>query len=211
MDLDVERAPFPWKHILLYTLEFGFIINIIFLDIFITKIIFFAPVKNQAASVERIEKTVYITITPTPEQQTATVNSLQPPVNSVQQTSLIPAAKEYFIPFGSGQSSSSDWTDVPGVEAYVDSRNYLKIKTITFEATVHIPNATQSVQIRLFDTTDEHPVWYSDLNFPGTGTQILTSQPITLDSGNKLYTVQMKTQLQAPAILDQARLHITLQ
>lgn len=40
--------------------------------------------------------------------------------------------------------------------------------------------------------------------------QFLVSQPITLDPGVKTYQVQMKTTLKSQAVLDQARLHITV-
>jgi hypothetical protein len=39
----------------------------------------------------------------------------------------------------------------------------------------------------------------------------LISNPIAYDKGSKIYQVQMKTQLQYPANLTQARIHITLQ
>ncbi|MBI5122836.1 hypothetical protein HZA75_03170 [Candidatus Roizmanbacteria bacterium] len=117
--------------------------------------------------------------------------------------------KEFYIPFGSGSTSSTDWQNVSGLQAYVDTGNYNSIKTVTFEASVHVPTGNETVNIRLFNVTDGHPVWYSDVFFNGgTNSQLLISQPITLDPGNKLYQVQMKAQLTFPAILDQARLHI---
>jgi len=212
MDLELEKKPFPWKHAVLYILEFGFIANIILIDGFIVHDIFFTPQQNQAARVERIQTTIYITPTPQPKDSSVpTAVPIKQPTTQASQTSA-PQVKEYYVPLGSGQSTAADWETVAGVQASVDSNNYPNIKQVVLEATVHMPNATQTVQVRLFDATDGHPVWYSDLSFPGSGNnpQLLISQPIILDSGNKLYTIQMKTQLQAPAVLDQARIHITL-
>lgn len=118
--------------------------------------------------------------------------------------------KEIFVPLGSGTSSAEDWTDVPGVKAAVDSKKYGRIRTIVFEASVHVPNASEIVEVRLYNESDKHMVWNSDLFFPsGTTQNLLVSTPIVLDPGVKIYKVQIKTQLKFPAVIDQARIHIT--
>jgi len=144
---------------------------------------------------------------PTP---TIVVNEQITPVPAIVQTIMQPSgAKELFVPLGTGQSTATDWTNVPGVIASVDSTKYTGIKQVTFEANITVPTANETVEVQLYDMTDEHPVWNSQMTMTGT-TQYLVSSPITLDSGNKLYQVQMKTQLQYPATLDLARIHITL-
>ena len=139
-----------------------------------------------------------------PSSKTPTITSAPLPVNVVA-----PRVKEFFIAFGSGSNSSNDWQDVPGLQAYIDSNNYPHIKSVTFEASVHVPTGNETANVRLFNATDKHPVWSSEVLFNGGGSpQLLISKPITFDEGNKLYKVQMKTQLQFQAILDQARIHI---
>lgn len=142
---------------------------------------------------------------------------LSPAVSSNPTT--VPAAnqsqssgvKAFFVPFGSGNGYSQDWTDVPGLQAYVDSANYGRIKQVVFEASVYVPTGNETVWVRLYNETDKHPVWNSEVFFNGGSTaQLLISQPVTLDTGNKLYKVQMKTQLQYTAVLNQTRLHITV-
>lgn len=118
--------------------------------------------------------------------------------------------KEIFISFGSGTSSAYEWTDVGGLQAYIDTTKYPKIKSTVFEATVYIPTGNQKAEVRLYNATDKHPVWFSDVSLEGGQTQFLVSQPITLDEGNKLYQIQMKTSLKYPANLTQARVHIIL-
>lgn len=118
--------------------------------------------------------------------------------------------KEYYVPFGSGSGSSSDWQDVPGLQASIDRNSYGSIKSVVFEASLHIPTGNETASVRLYNSTDSHPVWNSEVDFNGnTNSVLLVSPNISLDSGNKLYKVQMKTQLQFQAILDQSRLHIT--
>lgn len=117
--------------------------------------------------------------------------------------------KEYFISFGTGSSQASDWEDVPGVQVNIDFGNYQNIKEIRFEVSVSVPTANQMVSIRLFNVTDKHPVWNSEVIT--TNNNYVVSSPIIYDKGSKTYRVQMKTQLQSLTNLTQARLHIFLQ
>jgi len=152
---------------------------------------------------EAISPTVVPTVieTPTP---TAIKPVYQNPVNQTT------GPKEYFIAFGSGVNSSSDWQDVPGAEAVIDFGNYQNIKEIKFEVSVTVPTANQAVSVRLFNKTDQHPVWFSEVTMNGGASSYMVSSPITYDKGSKTYQVQMKTQLKYTANLTQSRLHITL-
>lgn len=134
-------------------------------------------------------------VTPTPGKSTA--------VSSTPQT------KEFFVSFGSGSNATSDWEDVAGLKAYIDSTKYSSIKTVVFEASVRIPTGNEAAYVRLFNETDKHPVWFSDVSLEGGEAKLLVSSFISLDQGNKLYKIQMKTSLKFTAILDQARIHIT--
>lgn len=116
--------------------------------------------------------------------------------------------KEYYVPLGSGTNASDDWTDVSGASAYVDTAAYGKMKKVTFEATISQPVSSQQVWVRLYNATDKHPVWYSEVSTDNSGPLLLTSSPLSLDSGNKLYQVQMKTQLRGVTNLTQSRIHI---
>lgn len=119
------------------------------------------------------------------------------------------SVKEYYVSFGSGTNSSDDWTDVAGLQAYIDSTKYGQIKNAVFEASVLIPTGNETAYVRLYNVTDKHPVWFSDVSLEGGTAQLLISKAITLDLGNKLYQVQMKTSLKFQANLSQARIHIT--
>lgn len=119
----------------------------------------------------------------------------------------IKIVKEFFIPFGSGSSLAGDWEDIPGVQATLDTNNFPELKSVTFEVTARIPTGNEIAYIRLYNVTDKHPIWASEISWEGGGTKLLT-KAITLDSGSKVYQVQMKTSLKFTAIFDQARLHI---
>jgi len=118
--------------------------------------------------------------------------------------------KEYFISLGSGSSQAKDWTDVPGAEAIVDGSAYGNIKQVTFQASLYTPTGNQTAYARLYNVTDKHPVWNSDVSIEGGTPQLLISSPITLENSAKKYQVQMKTQLSAITNLVQSRIYIQL-
>lgn len=202
------------KTILFYLIEGLFILNIFILNFFV-----FHFISTSRQTTQVVTQTQQVILTPTPSllnpvAQTTTIPTVttapqnQPAVS--QQTGN--SVKEYFVPLGTGTTSSGTWTSISGAAAYVDSGNYPHIKQVVFEASVSVPTVNQSVNVRLYDVTDQHPVWFSDVILQsGSSGQFLVSQPITLDAGNKLYQVQMQTQLQYVASLDQSRIHITLQ
>ena len=79
---------------------------------------------------------------------------------------------------------------------------------MVFEVSLYTPTGNQTAYARLYNVTDKHPVWYSEVSIEGGTPQTKISNNIILDTGNKLYQVQMKTQLQARTNLENARVHI---
>lgn len=129
-------------------------------------------------------------------------------INAAAGKSASSSVKEYFIPLGTGSNASDEWTDVAGASAYVDSTSYAKLKKVTFEATIYQPASSQRVWIRLYNATDGRVIANSELSSDNSGPIALTSPAVNLDYGNKLYQVQMKTQLRGLTNLTQARIHI---
>ena len=146
-----------------------------------------------------------LTPTSTPRQISPAKPVSQPTVSNQNSSSV----QEFFVPLGSGSITASDWTDVTGVKAEVDSTKYGSIQRVLFEASVHVPNANQIVEVRLYNETDKYIVGNSDFLYSSGTSQNLRIAEIQLGQGSKIYKVQMKTQLQYNAILDQARIHIT--
>lgn len=149
-----------------------------------------------------------------PNACTNQIDALKSTVDTIKQASTTQvittsASKEYFVAFGGGSNSTDDWTDVSGLTASINSTAYGSIKEVRFEASVYIPTGNETAYVRLFNKTDQHPVWFSEVSLSGGTPQLLISDPITLDSGQKTYQVQMKTTLKFQAVLSQARVHIT--
>src|SRR5689334_22079864 len=106
----------PWQ-IIVDVAGFLFLVNIILLDIWALKFTTseqsnatFQPPQNSSLITPLVpsnsSSSAQILLTPTPQiiYQTQTINS---------------GVKEFFIPFGQGQSNASDWTDVPGLTANI--------------------------------------------------------------------------------------------
>ena len=119
------------------------------------------------------------------------------------------SVKEFYVPFGTGTDSQAYWDPVDSMQAYVNPTSYTKIKQVVFEVSLSLPQANESVSVQLYNMSANHPVWNSIVTMQsGQKSAFLVSSPISLDNGNNLYQVQMQTQLNTPATITQARLHI---
>ncbi|MCJ7792457.1 MAG: hypothetical protein MUP45_00545 [Candidatus Marinimicrobia bacterium] len=118
--------------------------------------------------------------------------------------------KEVYIPLGTGSTKSQDWEAINGAEAVIDLANYPQIKSIIFEASIRIPTANGRVYAKLYNVTEQHDVWYSEVSSEGPVSQREESKEISLGSGRKLYRVMMKSTMSYEAILDSARIKIIL-
>lgn len=154
------------------------------------------PVVCDGDCIENIYKTI---------EESTTSGQKSRVVKEVTKPSI---AKEYYISLGSGVNTSDDWTDIPAAQIYIDSSKYENIVTATFEVSMYIPNGNQIAFARLYNVSDNHPVWNSEVSLSGGTAKLLISSPITLDLGNKLYQVQMKSQLKGPINLVDAKVHI---
>ncbi len=120
-------------------------------------------------------------------------------------------AGEFYITFGSGQLKADDWEDVPGLAVYIDNTKYGNIKKVTFEVSMKILNAHGISFARVFNATDNHPVWSSEISTESDKSQLIVSSLINLDLGNKLYKVQLKNTTKEITIIDQSRIRIITQ
>ena len=122
---------------------------------------------------------------------------------------VVVAPSQYFVPFGNGQSTAQTWTNVPGLAVQINTGAYPNIKQVNFVASITIPTGNETASVQLYNVTLGHVVWNSTMSMSGGATQMLTSNPITLDPGVNTYQVQMMTQLQYPALLNNSYLTIT--
>lgn len=205
----------PWYRIITISLLTGLLVNVIVLD------------RNVLLQKEDIPEKVVVTketqLQPSGACSSSCMEEIQKATRTVSASvgpSTVPAistpapnsnaVKEYYVPLGAGSSSSDEWENITGAQAYVDPASFSSIKKVVFEASMQIPTGNQTAYVRLYNVTDSHPVWFSEMSLDGGASKLLTSDSITLDTGNKLYRVQLKTQLKYLVNLSQSRLKITL-
>lgn len=119
-----------------------------------------------------------------------------------------PVSRETYIPLGTGSTSKSDWTDLTATETLINPASYGNVKEAYFIASLRNPTQNGQVEAQLYNATDKHPVWGSHVVMKGPVSQTISSGKITLDAGNKLYRVQIKSTLQFEAFLDNAKIRI---
>lgn len=129
------------------------------------------------------------------------------PSASLNQTFSSPA-REFYIPLGSGTTQKNIWDDLTGTETVIDPANYGNIREAYFIASLKNPTQNGQTEVQLYNVTDKHPVWGSHLIMNGPLEQTLASGKIVLDTGNKLYRVQLKSSLQYPVNLEYAKIRI---
>lgn len=116
-------------------------------------------------------------------------------------------AKEYYITLGSGIVKSNTWQDVAGAEVVVDTANYSPIKSVTFEVYLKIPTANGKVYAKLYNVTDKHDVWFSEVSSEGP-TLTKKEASISFEDGAKTYRVMGLSTLKYDASIENARLRI---
>lgn len=134
-----------------------------------------------------------------------TSSPVKPP--QVNQTAI----KEYYIPLGTGSNTSTEWTDLGGVEAYVAPANYGQIQEMYFEASLRLPTGSGRVYARLKNVTDNNPLFESEVSHEGSGGKLVSSGKIPVPVVTKLYRVQLKSTLGAQANLDNGRIKLFVQ
>jgi hypothetical protein len=121
------------------------------------------------------------------------------------------SVKEYYVPLGSGSTNSISWTAITGAEAYVNPANYGKIKSITFEASMRVPTGNGKIYARLYNINDQTGIFESEVSTDSSTGARIESGKLSFSSANKLYRVQLRTDMGYDGILDLGRLKITIE
>lgn len=153
-------------------------------------------------------------ISPTPRAsppvETKTVET-KTVVEKETQTIVQTAQKEIFIPIGTGSTKKNSYEDLAGLEVTIDTNKYSSIESVVFEASIWVQDGNGKVYTQLYNKTDGHPVWNSEISTSSATGVLTTSGKITLSSGNKTYKIQAKTNLvEFAGHVDNARVKITL-
>lgn len=183
-------------------------VNIVFVDL----TVFMG--RDVAVPSELAATTVHVIVTPTPEEGCslsciAKIDAIEQRIDSmtVEKQTMSSLSKEYYIPLGSGTTKSNVWQDIAGTEVVIDTANYPRIKTVVFEVFVNIPTANGFVSAKLYNVTDKHDVWFSEVRSEGS-TLTKKEAVVTLESGAKTYRVLGLSSLKYDANIQNARIRI---
>ncbi|MBI2034598.1 MAG: hypothetical protein HYT11_02595 [Candidatus Levybacteria bacterium] len=157
------------------------------------------------------QQKIYQAIAESTQSAKLSLTNSPTPTTSAKTTATYAKGKEVkeVYALGSGSSNAGDWTDVAGMQVFIDTTKYKNVKQAIFEATIRIPTGNEVAYARLFNVTDNDPAWGSEISVEGGTAELVNSGPIFLGIGNKLYQVQMKTSLKHTAFIDQARVRMT--
>lgn len=145
--------------------------------------------------IAQINKTLSITKSPS-----------LPTITPAQSTQL--PTREYYVPLGSATTTSTNWTDIKGVEANIVPANYGTITGVYFEAGLEIPTGNGQVYARLNNVTDSTTLIESEVTKEGSGGVLVSSGAIPIPATTKLYRVQLRSTQGAEAKLLNARIKI---
>ena len=101
-----------------------------------------------------------------------------------------------YIPLsGSFSTTSTDWYDLQGVEAYIDlEKEYGKGATVSWEGSLKVAHGNGQAFARLFDTTHGIAVSGSEISTTNNSDlKLVTSGNLNLWAGRNLYRVQIKS------------------
>ena len=129
-------------------------------------------------------------------------------ITFIQPANRSTTPREYYIPLGSGSTSNTKWEDLIATETLIDPAKYPGLIETYFIASLRNPTQNGQVETQLYNVTDKHPVWGSHVILNGPQSQTITSGKITLDTGSKLYRVQIKSSLSYLVYLDNAKIRI---
>lgn len=123
-------------------------------------------------------------------------------------TAQTSSVKEYYIPLGTGSTTSTEWIDLPGVEAFVAPDNYRKLKSMYFEAGLLIPTGNGQILARLKNITDNVSLIESEVKYEGSTGKLVSSGKIPLPFSTKLYRVQIRSSIGAEVVIAQSRIKL---
>src|SRR3989344_2924071 len=101
-----------------------------------------------------------------------------------------------YIPLsGSFSTTSTDWYDLQGVEAYIDlEKEYGKNASVSWEGSLKVAHGNGQAFARLFDTTHGIAVSGSEISTTNNAdSKLVTSGNLNLWAGRNLYRVQIKS------------------
>lgn len=123
-------------------------------------------------------------------------------VKTVQ--TLVSVPHTQYVTLGSGETSSSEWTTMPGAQVTFNIADFGTVTAVYFEA--QIQGSGGKVFVRMTDSL-RGSVYGTELSAPG-GDPVLVSVKTSIPAGGRTIGVQLRSETGNPAKLLSARLRI---
>ncbi len=144
------------------------------------------------------------------------ITELKARVSALEQASPAPAAavsgSKYplYIPMsaGGGPWTDQDWHTLTEYQTSVNSDNYSGYSSVQLEANFRLVEAAGTGSVRLYNVTDGTAVSNSQLDTTGTSFSLQASGTFKLPSGQKTYTIQVKSTLGTSLFVQTARIKV---
>lgn len=99
-----------------------------------------------------------------------------------------------YIPLGStGSSTATDYTSNSSFQASINPDNYPGYTSMQLQVVTRVLNGNGTAYTRLYNSSSGTSILTSELSTSSSDFVLLLSQPFTLPSGSKNYTLQMKS------------------
>jgi hypothetical protein len=134
------------------------------------------------------------------------VAALEKKTGGVGTTSGKSALKEQTVFLGSGESSSTNWTDIEKATVELNATNYPGVKQVFFEATLSIVGGEASA--RLKNKTTGGIIYLSEVKHNSSTPTVKLSAPFWLSGGSNEYVVQVRSSSNEKVFLESARLRL---
>lgn len=196
------------------------VLDLVFINYWVLKQSQRVEPESQRTMVVKVDKNAATSPTPTPKPGSSPTPTPAPTTAPAQTTStqtvvqqtVVQTPQQIFIPIGDGSTTSNSYATLPGVQVTIDSSKYSGIASIYFEANLSVTGGNGMAYAQLYDITQNHPVWFSQISSNSPAGSLQTSPSINLDPGVNTYVVQAYTTLnQYPANVSTARIQINLQ
>lgn len=179
-------------------------INLLFVDIYAL-----GRISQRQETAATDTATQYVA-EPIPEPTATPTERISVPAGPpVVPTAASPARhRKHIIGLGQGSWRYNTWTEIPGMETYIDTRDYSGITSVVFETYMSMPYANGQMKVKLVNVTQSHDVWFSEVTHD-TSETIRLVRDISLDPGNNLYRVAVMSTLGDLATIANSRIIIT--
>lgn len=142
-------------------------------------------------------------VLPTPYPQPTAPVTLSPTQPSILQVS--------YIPVGGGTTEKKEWTEIPGAEVTIDTKDYPGKRTVTWEVALKVLSGNGRTYARLKNMSTKLSITDSQVSASADPAVQVQSGSFQIQDGNVTYRVEMYTTTGYRATMESGRIKIVVE